>query len=347
MLECEEIHDGVAFDSLLARTDIPFTQRSFYGEWQKVLGRRVRRFYMREGVNPVARFQIISYAIPAGFEYLYIPHGPVVSDSMPETFLGEFKKTLMAIAKESKALFVRFDLFPPFISKNFEKKLQESFHRAAPVSYRSSFFQPKFDWVLDIAKTEEELLSDMHQKTRYNIGLAKRRGVTTEIITSGLPNAVDTLYEILLETARRDGFSLHPKKYYQSVLEDSERRQNAFLATARYGDTTLVAHLVLIYGKTAHYLFGGSRAEHRNRMPNHLAHWASICEAKRRSCEIYNFGGVSGGDRIYKDWEPLTYFKQRFGGRMVEYSDFYDLVARPIFYHSYVARKRYQSLWRL
>jgi lipid II:glycine glycyltransferase (peptidoglycan interpeptide bridge formation enzyme) len=47
------------------------------------------------------------------------------------------------------------------------------------VSGRSMF--TKYNFVLEVSKSEEELLASFKQKTRYNIRVAEKKGVVVEI----------------------------------------------------------------------------------------------------------------------------------------------------------------------
>jgi len=343
MLELREITRAQEFDATLDGPDIPFTQRSFYGEWQRLEGRRARMFAVLDGETPLARFQIIAYALPPHFTYWYIPHGPILAGNLPKNFFAEFQRLLLKLAEKDKPVFIRFDVFPPSYSVEQGSELKKYFTQASAASFRGSYFQPKFEWVLDISKPDQEILDAMHKNARYGITASERKEVTVDILPVGLPQATEEFYTIMKETAVRDKFSLHSKEYYRQILEECERNRNAFFAIARYGNKTLVMHLVLVYGHMAYHVFGGSRTELRNLMPVHGAHWASIKEAKKRGCKIYNFGGVSGGHEVYKNLDSLTFFKTRFGGFMIEYGDFYDMAVRPVLYQLYILRKHYRT----
>ena len=129
------------------------------------------------------------------------------------------------------------------------------------------------------------------------------------------------------------------KKYYKTIFENLSRT-SSYLSVARYGEKILAIDLVIVFGKTANYVFGCSSNEERNRMPAYLAQWEAICYAKELNCDYYNFGGISAENNIYKGWEGLTIFKKKFGGKEVRHSDFFDVVVNPFLYHLYNLRKR-------
>src|SRR3989344_9170913 len=104
----------------------------------------------------------------------------------------------------------------------------------------------------------------MNPKTRYNIGLAERKGVETYVVKENLANHADDFYNLLLETAERDNFYLHPKSYYEAILKNCEENKNGFLVAAKFKDKLLGMNLVTTFPKTAFFLFGGSSSQHRN-----------------------------------------------------------------------------------
>ncbi|MDE2079347.1 MAG: peptidoglycan bridge formation glycyltransferase FemA/FemB family protein [Patescibacteria group bacterium] len=330
--EFREIGQGETFSPISITEDAPFTQAGFYGDWQKGLGRVVRRFTAYADGEVVAYFQLIAYPLLSGKTYLYAPYGPVVQNPSEE-FLAALKEELRRIAGEEHAAFVRLDFTPPIPRDTLAK-----FFTQAPIAtYHAAYFQPRVEWMLDLDKSEEELLMAMHEKTRYSIRLAWRKEVETDIITENFDQYFDAFYELMTETARRNGFGLHHKEYYEQVFRDLP--PNSYLSVARHGEKVLAIDLIIVFGKTAHYVFGGSRTEERNRMPAYAAQWRAICHAKELECAKYNFGGIADDEGAYQGWEGLTAFKKKFGGREVRHAPFFDVVANPFWYALYVFRK--------
>jgi len=313
----------------------PFTQSFEYGEWQKSLGYKVRRFIVEKDGETIAFFQIIFYPLFGKKTYGYIPYGPVGTDFYPE-LLEYIKLKIASVAKEEKSSFVRMD----FSAKKNIKNIKNFFRKSIFASYIGAHFQPRYEWVLPLDKSKEEILLDMHQKTRYSIRLAEKKGIKVKIVTSNFPDHLDVFYELLSITSKRNNFRLHSRKYYEEIFSSLEESQNAFLSVATFENKVLAIDLVFIYGEIAMYMFGGSSNEYRNFCAPYLAHFEAILEAKKRGVKIYNFGGVEDPERkLYKDWETLSIFKKKFGGSLLRHSDFYDLVTEPFWYFLYNIRK--------
>ncbi len=343
MFEFREVKNESEYKPLIVAENALFTQAWFFGRWQEVMGRKVERFEIRNGSKILGFFQIIKYPLVFSKSFLYIPHALVLRSFSEgggqhfHDFLKEFRKKLIEIGKEENAVFTRFDLCSHNSNSGSEEDLDKYFKKVPSYAYRSSYFQPKFEWLIDLTKTEEEILSEMHPKTRYNINLALRRGIKVEITNENFNEYFPDFYELLEETAKRDNFNLHPEIYYENIFKSCEKNQNAFLSVAKYNSKILAINLILFFGNVAYFLFGGSSDEHKNFMFSYLAQWEAIKEAKKRGFGIYNFGAVNG-----KNFEGISRFKKGFGGKLLEYSDSYDIVLKPFWYFLYNLRKKFQ-----
>ena len=340
LFELREIGNDENFNPSNLCNDVPFTQASFYGDWQKSLGRTVRRFLVYSNKEIVAYFQLIKYPLLFGKSYFYIPYGPVIKDFL-EDFFANLKQELKRISKTENIVFVRLDFTPPVPSDTLSK----FFTKAPFYTYHSAYFQPRVEWFLDLEKTENELLMAMHKKTRYSIRLAERKEIIAEIVTDNFEKYFEIFYELMEGTAKRNGFSLHPKDYYKNIFQTLSKIENAYLSVAKYKDKILCVYLVVIYGGVANYLYGGSSAEERNRMPTYLAHWKAIVHAKQLHCNSYNFGGIEEESHLLnKGMITLTSYKKKFGGQEVTHADFFDVVINPFWYHLYNFRKRLKKI---
>jgi len=223
MFEIREIKHKAEYNPLLISKQASFTQAWFYGEWQEMMGRKVRRFEVKKDSEIIGFFQIISYPLPFNQNLLYIPHAPLLrqlADSEGQAeFLEEFHRKLSEIGKEENAIFARFDLYLP--SRSLGESgltLNKYFKKVPDYAYNSVYFQPKYEWVLKIDKPESELLGNMHPKNRYNIRLAENKGVVIEIIENNFGKYFEDFLSLMKKTARRNNFKLHPGVYYKNIF---------------------------------------------------------------------------------------------------------------------------------
>lgn len=343
MFKFREIKSEIEYKLLELNPDAPFTQAWFFGEWQKAMGRKVRRFEIRNNTEIFGFFQAVIYPLVFSNNFIYVPHGPILMRNSNEEFLKKFKEEMMRIVKEENAIFARFDFYSHNPNYGSEENLSKYFKKVSTYAYRSSYFQPKFEWIIDLKKSEEEILNNMHPKTRYNINLARKRGIKIEIINENMNKYFYDFFRLSEETAKRDNFKLHPKFYYQNIFGKCDENKNAFLSVAEYNNKILAINLIFLFGNIAYFMHGGSSGEYKNLMFSYLAHWGGILEAKRRGFKIYNFGAIDGKFSAQggptSGWEGISRFKKGFSGELLEYADSYDIVLKPCWYYLYILRK--------
>jgi lipid II:glycine glycyltransferase (peptidoglycan interpeptide bridge formation enzyme) len=322
-------------ESFLKELNAPFTQGDIYSRWQNK--RTVRRFVIKKGEEMVAYFQAVKFPLVQNKSYYYIPYGPVAKSYSPD--LLKFIKESLNLLLDETVVYVRLDFSPSISDSESLKFLSQNFYKVPARLSHGSYFQPRQEWFLNIEKTLAVLLSEMHQKTRYHVRLAERKGVTTKIINANFQEYFSDFYRLMKVTAERGKFALHEEEYYKNVFDNLDRHNDgrSFLSIAYLGEEMLAIDLVIVFGDIANYVFGGSSNEHRNLVPTYLAQWAAIIQSKTLGCCEYNFGAVSMGKT--SDWSGITDYKVKFGGHLVEHSDYYDLIKKPFWYFVYSVRK--------
>ncbi len=338
------------WNRFVAENSGSFLQSWEWGEFQKSLGREVRRF----GGGDEWAAMIIRHDLPLGKSYLYCPGGPVIksrTDSR-ESGIGEFLDGIKKIAEQKKAIFLKIEPFVEINSRENGSPVEEPFSKywAAAGFVKSEGGQRiKKTLVLDLAKPEEELLAEMKQKTRYNIKVAEKHGVRVRI--SDCPEKdFEEFWQLMRETAKRDKIRCHPRDYYLkqlSLINNGENgspvgepfsryfggENNAMeikLFLAERQNKVIVANIVIFFGSRATYLHGASDYENRHLMAPYLLQWEQIKEAKRRGCAQYDFWGIDE-----ERWPGVTKFKKGFGGEEIEYIGAWDYVFRPTWYKIY------------
>lgn len=186
--------------------------------------------------------------------------------------------------------------------------------------------------LLDLKPSEEELLANMHKKHRYNIRLAEKKGVTTRFART--EKDFNIFMDLMKETAERQGFLIHPTKYYKTIWELFAPRQLAEIIIAEYKGKPLAAWMLFVNEKTLYYPYGGSSNEYRNLFASNVVGWEAIKYGKKRECEVFDMWGACKDINDEKDPEwGFTNFKLKFGGEYVEYTESHDLILnKPLYY---------------
>ncbi|MFH1509140.1 MAG: peptidoglycan bridge formation glycyltransferase FemA/FemB family protein [bacterium] len=294
-----------------------------WGEFQVSAGQNIFRLGVEDEGELVAAILIIKIGLPLGRSYYYIPRGPMnFSKDIWQLFLQELKKR----GRKDKTIFVRFE---PFIES---KKLPDCFESDNQIVRKSKrHTQPPVTWITDLKLSEEDLLSGMHSKTRYNIRLAEKKGVTIEK-TIEEKNITD-FYRLLEKTTKRGEFAGHPRSYYSKELTELAKTKNAVLYLAEYENKYIAGILVSFFGDTVTYLHGASDYEHRNIMAPFLLQWQALKEAKASGFTTYDWHGITLEEN--HAWAGITRFKQGFPGRAYEFTGTYDLILQPLWYQAY------------
>jgi lipid II:glycine glycyltransferase (peptidoglycan interpeptide bridge formation enzyme) len=193
---------------------------------------------------------------------------------------------------------------------------------------------------VNIKDPEEDILARMKQKTRYNIRLAEKKGVTIRAWED-----VESFHKMLLLTGSRDGFGVHSQEYYQRAYDLLHPRQMGELLLAEYEGKPLAALFVACHGDRAYYLYGASTGEERNRMPTYLLQWEAMKWAKAHGCQEYDLWGVPDESEatLEQHFESRSdglwgvyRFKRGFGGELKRAVQAMDKVYHPLFYWAYV-----------
>lgn len=317
-----------------------------WGELKARTGWQPYRFAITAGNEIIAGAQVLQRTLPGGRCLLYAPRGPLVSEgNLPA--LSDLVAEIRDHARQSGGLALKID---PAISDGdtrWADALSRAGFRLSPAA-GSDFggVQPRYVMKVDLRETADELLAAFHPKWRYNLRLAERKGV---IITGDCQrDEIADFYEVLLETARRDGFGVRALSYFYDIwdLLISEGLGRLFLG--RLDDEIICGAITLAAGSQAWYLYGASSNRHRKAMPNHLMQWEMMEWARARGCHIYDMRGVArevpGGDETAL--HGLNRFKRGFSAVYTEYMGEYDLVFAPLWYHLYNGAEKLQRAWR-
>lgn len=297
-----------------------------WGEFRKKTGVKVVRKIINENGKNEQAFTLTIHPIPkTPFTVGYLPKG-----SMPtKDLLTELKK----IGEKYKCIFIQLE--PNIsISESTKSSIQKLGLRP---SHRPLF--TKYTFTLDISKSEEELLKDMHNKTRYNIRLAQRKGVS--VSESNSEDAFKTYLKLTEETTARQKFYAHTRAYHEAQWETlphevQKNRLSSHLLTAKFEKETLAAWVLFIFNDTLYYPYGASSSAHRDKMASNLIMWEAIRFGKKHGLKMFDMWGALGPSPDTSDpWYGFHRFKQNYGAVLTEFAGSYDLVLNPVLYKFY------------
>lgn len=292
-------------------------------DWRGIL------VYERERL--VGAMALLIRPLPLGFSLLYAPRGPVCDRNdrrVWEELLAAVKET----AKKHRALLMYLDSDEPDSNGEFRALVTGlGFREKADDGFGN--IQPQYVFRLDLAGLgEADIYNAFSSKTRYNIGLARRKGVTVQEYagSDAIPDRVlDSFSRLMEETGRRDHFQVRGRSYFAGLLGALGKDARLFMA---YFEGEPVAGTIEVFcGRKAWYLYGASSNLHRNVMPNYLLQWTMIRRAMDRGCALYDFRGVPGNPTEDDPLYGLYRFKKGFSGTYTKFTGLFTYFFRPFF----------------
>lgn len=296
-------------------------------DWRGVLAKN-------ETGAAVGALSILIRKMPGGFALMYAPRGPVC-DIRDKAVMAELFDGAREVAKTCKGYLLQIDPDVLNADEQFKTDMQSLGFACEGDSLNFEGIQPRFVFRLDVeGKTEEEIMAAFEQKTRYNVRLATKKGVTTRYWNGDeeIPDEAITAFANIMETTgKRDKFLVRSKSYFANMLRSLGPHARLYLA---YLDGTPISGtLATQYGDKTWYMYGASSNEHRNVMPNYLLQWEMIRWAVEGKSRIYDFRGVSGDLSPENPLYGLYRFKKGFSGDFCEFCGQFTMVYRPLVAH--------------
>lgn len=264
-----------------------FLQTTHWARLKSRFGWKSSRVWLRKEGKLVAGAQILFRSAFLGAVKMgYIPHGPLVNwedDEQVTVLLNQIDHS----AYEIRAGLLKME---PLLWEG--QDISPAGWQALCTQHNNhtdtDTIQPPRTVLVDLRPDEDTILAAMKQKTRYNIRLAGRKGVT---VREGTAEDLPAFNQLMKLTGERDGFGVHASRYYQVVFDLFAPDQLALLI-AEYEGKPLAALMVTAVGEQAVYLYGASSNEERQRMPTYALQWSAMQWAKAKGCTWYDLWGV-------------------------------------------------------
>jgi lipid II:glycine glycyltransferase (peptidoglycan interpeptide bridge formation enzyme) len=277
--------------------------------------------------------------LPLGFSLAYIPRGPLAdwTEGNPQPLI----EALDAACHARRAICLKVEPDLPDTSANAD--------RLASLGWRPSpqAIQPRRTIWVDLSGAETDILGRMKQKTRYNIGLAVKKGVTARLAEA--PQDLQAFLGLMRTTGQRDGFGVHTDDYYRTAYELFQPAGQCAMTLAEYQGEALAGAMVFALGQRAWYFYGVSSDRERNRMAPYLAQWAAMQWVKGRGVSAYDLWGIPDENEAALEAQfesrhdglwGVYRFKRGFGGQVTRTLGAWDRIYNPALYQAYLATMR-------
>ncbi len=253
---------------LHSQEDVHILQSSAWGQLKSAFGWETQRV-----VSGQSGAQILFRKVLPGICFAYLPKGPVGNSN------AALYAEIDEICQKRNAFFLRLEAVRNDASNNIAYQL----------GYRevTRSIQPRRTILIDLAGSEENWLARMKQKTRYNIRLAQKKGVT---VSSS--NDIALFARLMDVTGERNQFGVHSQQYYQKAWDVFDADDACQLLVASFEGEPLAAIMAFAYSKRAFYLYGASGNDSRNLMPSYLLQWEAMKWAAKKGCSEYDMWGI-------------------------------------------------------
>lgn len=295
-----------------------------WGEFRTKMGVKMIRLGVFENNKLISAVQFSIHRVPLfGFKVGYLPKGPYPTKELLEA--------LTKFGKDNGCVFIQIepnqeaggDTKPEDLTKKYKN---------FRISRKPLF--TKFTFYIDLGKSEDELLMQMKEKTRYNVRLAQKKGVVVSEENSS--EAFDDYLKLLNETAKRDRFFAHNYRYHKTMWEALHPSKIARLLIARYNGVPLVAWVVFVWHNFLYYTYGASSSKYRDVMASNLMYFEAMKFGKKNGLNTFDLWGSLGPNPDPKDpFYGFHRFKEGYNGRLVEFVGSFDLVLNSTSYNLY------------
>jgi lipid II:glycine glycyltransferase (peptidoglycan interpeptide bridge formation enzyme) len=314
--------DPAAWDAFVEASETAFPlQLSPWAEAKAATGWRAVRVVADGGSGPIGGQLLMRRLRPGPFSLGYLPRGPVAR-CFDAPSVEAFTAALREVARAERLTHVTAD---PGLEGNDHEPFMVAcgWRPAAPL-------QPTTTQLIDLAKSETELWSDVYKSSRRYANGARKAGC---IVRDGGEDELSAFYDILVETARRSGFIPRALSAYRDVYRAFARVGRAHLLIGYLPDGRAVSSkMILVSGGRASQLYGGLTDAGGEARAGHFFEWEAIIRSKATGASVFDMWGRSTGG--------IAHFKQGFGGRVVEYGGTFDLVVNPAVHAMYQRGRR-------
>ncbi|MBQ6486990.1 peptidoglycan bridge formation glycyltransferase FemA/FemB family protein [Candidatus Saccharibacteria bacterium] len=323
MIRVETAVDREIWDEFIkSHEESNFLQSFDFYEFHLARGKKVvrRLFYVDDEVK--AAYAGVVETAKRG-TYMAIAGGPIM-DFKNKTLVKAVFDDIKTEGKNLGCVFVRVRPQLPLSDKSL-KLMKDLGLKKAPM-----YLSVEYAGVLDLRKSEEEMLANASQGFRRKLRKAEKAEITVE--TSTDPKIVKTFYELEVKHAKRQGFVAFSESFLTKQFEAFSKNDEVIMYTAKKDGEILAQNFMIFYGPEASYHYGVSSDLGTKYSAAPLLHMEAMREARKRGMIRYNLWGIVGLEEKSHRFYGVSEFKRSFGCDELKYAPAHDLVLKPAKY---------------
>ncbi len=322
-LTIRDVTDNKEWDTFVtSHPEANFLHSWQWGEFHVSRGRQIVRRGVYVGKKLEGVYEGVVEKARRG-THLAVAGGPIVdwrNDEVVQLLRDDMKKQ----GEAHGCVFVR-------VRPQLERS-EESLHLFERLGFERApmYLSVEHAGVLDLHKSEEEILKGMRQRLRRALRKAEKNNITVE--TSTNPEDIAEFYKIQLQTAGRHQFVAFSEDFLKKQFAAFAETGNAVLYTARHEGEILAQNFMIFYGNEASYHYGVSTELGTKLSGAPLLHMQAMRDARERGIGRYNFWGIVEEDDVKHRFYGVSVFKRGFGVDELKYVPAQDLVLKPGLY---------------
>jgi lipid II:glycine glycyltransferase (peptidoglycan interpeptide bridge formation enzyme) len=304
-----------AWNAFAAASSAPsFLQATPWAVVKRPNGWRSARIVADAPGGPVGAQVLVRHPRPLPKGFGYAARGPLAAGSLDAAALGAFTDASRRAAAGLGIAHLRIDPELEDDDGSLAAALRDLGWRPAPE------IQPQSTRIIDLTRTEDELLADLRKKTRQSLHKAQADG--SRVVSAGADRLPD-FHRTLAGTMDRVGLPFRTVGFFRDLWNAYAPSGQAMLLLAETPEGEVTSGTLLVgWGPRIIALYGGTTEEGRKRNSKYLVNWEAFKRAKAAGYAVYDLWGLPN--------EGIAYFKAGWGGREVRYVGSWDLIIDPL-----------------
>ena len=299
-----------------------FLQSWDFYEFHKARGKKIVRRLAYQGDRIVGAYAGVVETAKRG-RYLAIAGGPIL-DWKDKKLVKAVFEDIREQGKQAECVFVRVRPQLELSDKSLQL-MQDLGLKKAPM-----YLSVEYAGILDLGKTEEEILAGASQGLRRKIRKAEKNDI--EVTASADDEVIEEFCRLEKLHAERQKYVAFATGFLKKQFEAFREGGEVLIYTAKKDGEILAQNFMIFYGAEASYHYGVSSELGTKYSAAPLLHLSAMQEARKRGCKRYNLWGIVGREETMHRFYGVSEFKRSFGCEELKYTPAHDLILKPTKY---------------
>jgi hypothetical protein len=253
-----------------------------------------------------------------------------------EKELSILPKILYHFIDWAKIMGASYSVISPWFLKTFNGQLSDIYVKVNAI-VESFGFRPVIDgqhtYLIDLTKSEDELLALMNRSTRKLVRRGLRSEITTEVYNIVDKEILDSFWDLYHKLSLRKEFASLTKDVFYRRVAGLINKGDALLFCSRFKGRLISATMTSLLGTPAG-MYGAIDSDFKNIddviSPGPLSMWSIFTELKKMDFRSYDMGFCPGPvpDSHHPNYS-VWIFKYNFGPDHAQFMPAYGKILRP------------------